>query len=320
MSLALGLLAGQPVAVAQQPVKAARIGVLRPAPDDHDFRRNFDGFRQVLRESGYFEGTNLAFEFRVRPGSPQEILALAEELVRLKVDVLLAIAPGALHAAAKATTSIPIVAYDLETDPIAAGYAATLAQPGGNVTGVFLDFPELSGKWLQLLKEAVPKLSRVAMLWDPATGPSHVKAAEAAARSLRLQLRPLEARSPEDFEGAFRAAAKERAGAMLVLGSPILNSFRKQIADLAAKQRLPAIMPFPDFAGDGGLMAYGPDLPSLYRQAGAIAVKILRGEKPGDIPLERPTRFRFAVNLKTAKALGLRLPPSILVRADLVIQ
>jgi len=307
-------------AAAQQAAKAARIGVLRPAPDDRDFRRNFDGFRQALREGGYVEGTNLAVEYRVRPGSPQEILALAEDLVRLKVDVLLAFSPAALHAAAKATTSIPIVAFDLETDPIAAGYAVTLASPGGNVTGVFLDFPELSGKWLELLKEAVPKVSRVAVLWDPATGPVQVKAAEAAARSLRLQLRPLEARSPDDFEGAFRAAARERAGAVLVLGGPVFYSARKQIADLAAKHRLPAIMPFPDFAGDGGLMAYGPDLTSLYRQAGTIAVKILKGRKPGDLPVERPTRFQFAVNLRTAKALGLKLPPSILVRADQMIQ
>jgi putative ABC transport system substrate-binding protein len=192
---------------AQQPAKAVRIGVLRPAPDDRDFRRNFDGFRQVLRESGYVEGTNLALEYRVRPGTPQEILALAEELVRLKVDVLLAIAPAALHAAARATRGIPIVAYDLETDPIAAGYVATLASPGGNVTGIFLDFPELSGKWLELLKEAVPKVSRVAMLWDPATGLAHVKGAEAPARALRLQLRSLEARSTEDLEAAFRSAA-----------------------------------------------------------------------------------------------------------------
>lgn len=258
----MSILAWVPTAEAQRPPKAARIGVLRPAPDDRDFRRIFDGFRQALREGGYVEGTNLTLEYRVRPGSPQEILALAEELVRLKVDVLVAIAPAALHAAAKTTTSIPIVAYDLETDPIAAGYVATLPSPGGNVTGIFLDFPELSGKWLQLLKEAVPKVSRVAMLWDPATGPAHVKAAEAAARALRLQLRPLEAWRSDDLEGASRAAARERVGAMLVLGSPVFFSARKQIADLALKHRLPAIMPFPAFAEGGGLMwATGPISP-----------------------------------------------------------
>ena len=212
------------------------------------------------------------------------------------------------------------MAYDLETDPIAAGYVAMLASPGGNVTGVFLDFPELSGKWLELLKEAVPRLTRVAVLWDPATGPAQMKAAEVAARSLRLRLQPLEARSPDDFDGAFRAAARDRAQGMLVLGSPVFNSARKPIADLAAKYRLPAIMPFPDFAADGGLIAYGPDITSLYRQVGTIAVKVLKGTKPGDLPVERPTRFQFTLNLKTAKALGLKLPPSILVRADQVIQ
>ncbi len=318
--LILAVLWAAAVAEAQQAAKTARIGVLRPAPDDQVFRQYFEGFRQALREGGYVEGKTLVFEYRVRPGSPDQLLALADALVRLKVDIIVAISAAGLNAAAKATTSIPIVAVDLETDPIAAGFVVMLAQPGGNITGVFLDFPEMSGKWLELLKEAVPKVSRVAVLWDPATGPVQVKAAEAAARSLRLQLRPLEARSPDDFEGAFRAAAKERARAMLVLSSPVFNSARKQIADLAAKHRLPAIMPFPGFADDGGLMAFGPDLLSLYRQGGTIAVKILKGAKPGDIPVEGPTRFHFAVNLRTAKALGLKLPQSILVRADQMIQ
>jgi putative ABC transport system substrate-binding protein len=308
------------VEAAQQPAKAARIGVLRPAPDNSVFRRDFEGFRQVLRESGYAEGANLALEYRVRPGSPEELQALAEELVRLKVDVIVAIATAGVAAAAKATTGVPIVAVDLETDPLAAGYVATLARPGGNVTGLFLDFPELSGKWLELLKEAVPRLTRVAVLWDPATGPAQAKAAEAAARSLRLQLQSLEARTPSDFEGAFHAAAKARAGAMLALSSPVFNSARRQLADLALKHRLPAILPFPGFAEDGGLMAYGPHLLDMFRQAGAIVVKVLKGTPPGDLPVERPTRFQFVVNLKTAKAFGLTIPPSILVRADQVIQ
>ena len=311
--------AALPAVAGQQPAKA-RVGVLRPAPDNPVFRRDFEGFRQALREGGYVEGTNLALEYRVRPGNPGELQALAEELVRLKVHVILAIATAGLNATAKATTSVPIVAADLETDPLAAGYVATLARPGGNITGVFLDFPELSGKWLELLKEAVPRLTRVAVLWDPATAPTQPKAAEVAARSLRLRLQPLEARTPGDFEGAFRAAGKERAGAMLVLSSPVFNSARKHLADLASKRRLPAIMPFPGFAEDGGLMAYGPDLLGMYRQAGAIVVKVLKGTPPGDIPVDRPTRFQFVVNLKTARALGLTIPPSVLVRADQVIQ
>ncbi len=318
--LALATVVTPQVSHAQQPAKAARIGILRPAEDNPSFRRSFDGFRRVVRENGYVEGTNLALEYRVRPGSPDDLLALAEELVRLKVDLIVAVAPAGLNAAAKATTSVPIVAVDLETDPIAAGFVVTLARPGGNITGLFLDFPELSGKWLQLLKETVPRASRVALLWDPATGPAQVKAAEAAARSLRVQLQPLEARSPNEYEAAFRSASKDRAGALLVLSSPVFSSSRKQIADLAARNRLPAIMPFPGFAEDGGLLAYGPDLPGMYRQAGAIALKVLKGTPPGDIPLERPTRFQLSVNLRTAKALGLTIPQSILIRADQVIQ
>ena len=318
--LAVVVPAAPPALAGQQPAKAARIGILRPAPDNPVFRRDFEGLRQVLRENGYVEGVNLGLEYRVRPGSPDELLALADELVRLKVELILAIAPAGLNAAAKATTGVPIVALDLETDPIAAGFVVTLAGPGGNITGVFLDFPELSGKWLEMLNETVPRASRVALLWDPATGPAHVRAAEAAARSLRLKLQPLEARGPGDFDGAFRSALKERAGAMLVLSSPVFNSSRKQIADLAARNRLPAIMPFPGFAEDGGLLAYGPHLFSLFRQVGAIVVKVLKGTRPGDIPVERPTRFQLSVNLRTAKALGLTVPQSILIRADQVIQ
>ena len=318
--LALGIWVVPPGVAAQQPAKSARVGVLRPAPDNPVFQRDFEGFRQVLRESGYVEGKNLALEYRVRPGSSEEIHALAGELVRLKVDAVLAISPVGVAAAAKATTTLPIVAVDLETDPMAAALVASLARPGGNITGLFLDFPELSGKWLEMLKEVVPRLSRVAMLWDPATGPAQVKAAEAAARVLRLQLQALEARSPSDFETAFRSATKERAGAVLVLSSPVFNSSRKQIADLATRNRLPAITPFPGFAVDGGLLGYGPDLLSMFRQAGAIMVKVLKGTRPGDLPVERPTRFQLIANLKTAKALGLTLPQSILIRADHVIQ
>ena len=320
IALSLGILAAPLAADAQQRGKVYRVGILRPAPDNPVFRRDFEGFRQILRENGYVEGANLAIEYRVRAGGPDELLALAGELVRLKVDVILAIAPAGVAATAKATTSVPIVALDLETDPVAAAFVAGLARPGGNITGVFLDFPELAGKWLELLKEAVPKVSRVAMLWDPATGPTQVRAAEAAARALRLQLQLLEARSASEYEAAFRSATKDRARALLVLSSPVFNSSRKQIAELAAKNRLPAIMPFPGFAEDGGLLAYGPHLLSLFRQAGAIVVKVLKGTPPGHIPVERPTRFALIVNLKTAKTLGLTIPQSILIRADEVIE
>jgi putative tryptophan/tyrosine transport system substrate-binding protein len=318
--LTLGVLAARRPLEAQPAAKAVRIGVLRPAPDDPVFRHNFHPFRQMLREKGFLEGSNLTIEYRVRAGSPEEILALAGELVRLNVDAILAISPAGVNAAARATTSIPIVAVDLETDPKAAGFAASLARPGGNITGLFLDFPELGGKWIELLKEVVPRLGRVAVLWDPATGPSLLKGAEVAAQALKVQPLPLEARGPDDFAGVFRSAATERAGAMLVLSSPVFNSARKRIAELAAKHHIPALMPFTGFAEDGGLMAYGPHVTYMFRQAGGVMAKVLKGTRPGDLPIERPARFELVVNLRTAKALGLTIPPSVLVRADQVIE
>ena len=319
--LALIALGAAPFVARAQPAgKMWRIGVLRPGPDDAVWRENFDPFRQALRERGFTEGTNLAFEFRVRPGTREEILAFATDLVRARMDAILAISPAGVSAAAKATSSIPIVAVDLESDPTAGGFAATLARPGGNVTGLFLDFPEMGGKWIQLLKEAVPKLARVAVLWDPATGPNLLKGADAAGSSMRVQLLRQEVRSPADFAGAFQAAAKQKAEALLVLSSPVFNSARKEIAALALQHRLPAIMPFPNFADDGGLMAYGPHLTSMFRQAGGVMVKVLQGARPGEIPIERPTRFELVINMKIAKALGITLPQSLRLRADRVIE
>lgn len=300
--------------------RAVRIGVLRPAPDDAVFRANYDPFRHALRESGFLEGGNLTIEYRVRAGGPEEILALAHELARPDMDAILAIAPAALRAAARATQSIPIVAVDLETDPVGAGFATSLARPGRNITGLFLDFPELSGKWIELLKEVVPRLGRVGVLWDPATGPALLKGAEAAARTLRVQLVPLEARRPDEFAQAFDSALAARAEALLVLSSPVFNSARARIVALAERHRMPASMPFAGFAEDGGLMSYGPHLTTMFRQAGGIMVKVQRGARPGEIPIERPTRFELVVNMKTARALGLAIPPSIIVRADRVIE
>jgi putative ABC transport system substrate-binding protein len=303
-----------------QTAKAARIGVLRPAPDDPVFRQTFEPFRQTLRRSGFSEGTNLSIEWRVRAGSTEEINALAGELVRLHVNAIFAIAPAGVSAAARATKSIPIVAVDLETDPKEAGLIGSLARPGGNVTGLFLDFPDLGGKWLELLREAVPGLARVAVLWDPATGPSLLKGAETAASVLKVQMVVLEARAPRDFAAAFESAGRDRARALLVLGSPVFNSARKQLAELAAKHRLPAIMPFGGFADDGGLMAYGPDLATMFQQAGGVMAKVLGRTPPGVIPIERPARFELIVNLRTAKALKLTIPNSLLLRADRVIE
>ena len=222
-------------------------------------------------------------------------------------------------AAAKATASIPIVAVDLESDPIGQKFAASLARPGGNVTGVFLDFPELSGKWLQLLKEVMPKLERAAVLFDPAIGSYLLEGAEAGGAAMQVRIHRIPARGPADFPAAFEAAEHWKAQAVLALSSPVFNSARKQIAALAQKHRLPAVMPFPQFADDGGLMAYGPQLTSLFRQAAGIMAKVLLGSRPADISIERPTKFELVMNQRTARALGLHLPPSLLLRADRLV-
>ena len=316
--VALG--AGPLAAQVKQVGKVWRVGVLRPAPDDAVFRENFAPFGPALRESGFTEGTNLAFEYRVRPATAEELLALANDLVRAKVDAILAIATSGVTAAAKATTTIPIVAVDLESDPIAQKLAASLARPGGNVTGMFLDFPQLSGKWIELLQGAIPKLARAAVFWDPASGPYLIKGAEAAGVSMSVRIFQHEVREPAEFERAFQSAESQKTQAVLVLSSPAFSSARKQIASLALKYRQPAIMPFPNFADAGGLMGYGPHLTSMFRQAGGVMAKVLQGVRPADIPIERPTRFELAINMKTAKALGVKFSQSVLVRADRVIE
>lgn len=307
-------------AEAQRAGKAWRIGVLRPAPDDAVFRQNFDPFLQALREHRFAEGANLAFEYRVQAANAQEMLALANDLVRAGVSAILAIAPAGVSAAARATASTPIVAVDLESDPIAEGFAASLGKPRRNITGVFMDFPDLSAKWIQLLKEAVPRLTRAAVLWDPATGTNLLRGAEAAGPSLGVQVVRVEARGPADLASAFESAAAQKSQAVLALSSPVFNSARKRIAELAAARRLATLMPFPGFAEDGGLMAHGPHLGGLFRQAGLVMAKVLQGASPAQIPIERPARFELVVNLKTAKALGITIPSSTLLRADRVIE
>lgn len=316
---ALAVLAA-PLAVTAQSDKGLRIGVLRPAPDGPVFRQLFEPFKQALRERGFVEGTNLTIELRVRPGSAAEMLALARELVHLNMDTILAVSPAGVTAAAQATQSIPIVAIDLESDLKAAGFAVSLSRPTGNVTGLFLDLPELSGKWIELLKEVVPNLAKVAVVADRATGRFFRDELEATTRALRVQLLSLEVGAPEDLPGAFQSAARQRAGGLLVLPSPVVNSARKQIAELASKHKMPAIMPFPGFAEDGGLIAYGPDILAMYGQAGAVVARVLRGAQPREIPIERPTRFELILNLRTAKAFGLKIPSSLLLRADRVIE
>lgn len=319
--MAAGLIV-PPLGAGAQPsaAKTVRVGVLRAAPDAVIFRQGFELFRQVLRENGFAEGANLTIEYRVRAGTAEEISALAVELARPRMDAIVAIGPAAVRAAAGATKSVPIVAVDLESDPMAEGLVTSLARPGGNLTGLFLDFPELSGKWIELLREMVPRLSRIAVVWDPATPPNLLRGAEAAAGTVRVEIFPVEARAPEEIAPAFRSAIDKRAGGILVLSSPLFYSARAQIVAMAARHRVPTIMPFPEFAEDGGLMAFGPSVPSMYRQAGEVMVKVLRGRRPGDIPIERPARFELIVNRKTATSLGLTVPPSVLLRADRVME
>jgi putative ABC transport system substrate-binding protein len=319
VGLALWSLAAQPAAAAQQAAKVPRVGILFPGPTAATTTR-FAAFVEGLRAMGYVQGQHFTLESRVAEEKPERLPALAADLVRLPVDVVLAVSPVAVQAARAATTTIPIVALDLETDPVASGLIASFARPGGNITGIFFDFPDFSGKWLELLKEAVPRLSRVAVFWDPATGPVQVKAAETAAKSLRLQLQIVEVRSPAGFEEAFRSARQARPGGALLLSSPVTGLNLKPLGDLALRNRLPAITLYPEFAHVGGLIAYGLNSHELFRQGARLAGKVLQGAKPAELPAERPTRFELVVNLMTAKALGLTLPPSIMVRATQVIE
>lgn len=322
MAAMMSGLATAPLAARAQPlaVKVVKLGVLRAAPDDGPFRQYFEGFRQALRGSGLVEGKNLKIEYRVRAGSAADVAEVAAELVLLHMDVIGAFGSPAVRAAAGATRSTAIVALDLESDPVAEGFVTGLAYPGGNVTGLFLDLPELSGKWIEYLREIVPRLSRIAVVWDPSTPSNLFRGAEAAARTAGVEVFSLEARVPGDFAGVFRSATSRRAGAMIVLPSPVTSSARGQIIEMESKQRVPTIMPFAEFAEEGGLIAYGPDVAGMYRQAAGVMTRVLRGHPPADIPIERPARFTLIVNRKTAASLGLTVPRSLLARADKVVE
>ena len=314
--LTLGLTLAPLVAEAQAG-KLARIGFLStPAPAPYQ-----EGFLQGLRELGYVDGQNVVVERRSAYGEYDRLPALAAELVRLKVDVLVVTAtPGAL-AAKNATKTIPIVMVGIG-DPLTTGIVGSLARPGGNLTGLSLQNPELSGKRVQLLKETLPRVSRVAVLLNP-TNPIHTvfwRATQDAAAMLGVQVTSLEVRTAGDFERAYESATAERAGALIVLDDPLSVSERRRIIDLAASHRLPTMYGFREFVEAGGLMSYGPNLRDHYRRAARYVDKILKGAKAGDLPVEQPTLFELAINLKTAKALGLTIPQSLLGRADQVIQ
>ena len=277
-------------------------------------------FEQRLRELGFVEGQNLIVEFRTAEGRAERLPTLARDLVRLKADVILAPTAPAVHAVKQATGTIPIVTIATDYDPIAAGFGASLSRPGGNVTGLFLRQLELTAKQLGLLKDALPQVSRVAVLSDEFSA-DQLRTAEAAARSLHVQLEPFELRNaPYDFEGALRAAVEARAGALLALAFPLMYRDRDHVAALALKRRLPGMFPFRENVEAGGLMAYGANLSEMYRNAATYTGKILKGANPVDLPMEQPTKFELVINLKTAKAIGLTVPPALLSRADEVIE
>jgi putative ABC transport system substrate-binding protein len=320
--LALAFLVAPLAAAAPRPVKVPRIGVLNPraAPAVPVPPAPLDGFRQGLRELGYVEGQNIVMEYRWGEGKEDRLRDFAAELVQRKVNVILAVGSTAVRGARNATRTLPIVAVDMETDPVASGLAASLARPGENITGLFLDLPELTGKWLELLREAIPDIARVAVLWDSATDPVPLRAMEVTAQSLRVPLQILEVRGPHEFEDAFGAATRGHAGALTVLQSPILGDHSTRIANLAVTSRLPAIAMFRQFPKAGGLMSYGPNLFELFRRAAAYVDKILKGAKPGDLPVERPMKFELVINLKTAQELGINLPPLLLFQATDVLR
>ncbi len=320
-TLALGLLAAPLAAEAQPPAKVSRIGVLFGGSASTNAHLA-EALRQGLSAAGYEDGRSILIEFRYADGKVDRFPDLAAELVRLKVDVIVAPTTPAALAAQKATATIPIITVSV-ADPVASGLVTSLGRPGGNVTGLtLLPGPEIIGKYLELLKEAVPKVSRVAVLWNPGTQahPLLLKEAERPARLLKLVLRPVEARGPGEIEGAFERAAREGAGALVVLPDPSFFSERVRIAALAGKSGLPAMYGVREHVEAGGLMAYATSLPDLFRRAAVYVDKILKGAKPADLPVEQPTRFELVINLKTAKALGLTIPQSVLIRADEVIQ
>ena len=314
--VAFGLATGSLAALAQQPGRLPRIGVLWPISDNPEL----EAFRQGLRELGYVEQQNIVLEYRHARGKDEALLGLAAELVGLNVDIILTYGVTATKAARQATTTIPIVSGSM-SDPVAAGLAQSLARPGGNVTGLTSRSPTLSAKRLELIKEVVPGLSRVAVLSTPApTAQLGLEETKVAARSLGLSLLVQQVQEPNELEGAFSEMTKARAGALLMLADFLFNRHLRRLVDLAAEHRLPVAYVSKDFVEGGGLMCYGPDWPDQFRRAAGYVDKILKGAKPADLAIEGPRKFELVVNLKTAKALGLTIPQSVLLRADEVIQ
>jgi putative ABC transport system substrate-binding protein len=307
---------------AQQPARyrIGHLAIAAPTDTPPPPPANWDAFVQGLREAGYMDGRNIAFEHRSAHNRPELFSKLALELANLKVDVIFARGTWALAAAKNATRTIPIVGLDLEIDPVEAGLVASIARPGGNITGLFLDLSELSGKHLQFLREIIPGTSRVAVLGNSDINAPQIRELERVAQSLAVQTRAVDVKNATDLDGAVDTAKNWRADALIVLSNPLSLAYRTQIAALAAKAGLPTIHLYRAHVGAGGLISYGPDLPDMFRRCGGYVGRILGGTKPADLPIERPARFELVINLKTAKALGLAIPDQLLALADEVIE
>ena len=320
VALGAGALAWARAVRAQAPPAVRRIGLLSGFSPSA-YAASYQAFRLGLRDLGWVEGKSISIEYRYAEGRHDRLPDLAADLVRLKVDVIVTTATSDTLAAQKATRAIPIVMV-AGGDPVASGLVESLARPGGNVTGLSQMLQALGGKRLELLKEMIPKLSRVAVLWNPqsASATLNWKEHQQPAQQLGIQLQSLEVRSPNELDKAFEAATRARAGALAILPDPVISTNLRQIVDFAAKSRLPSIYQSSEFADAGGLVTYGPDRADLFRRAATYVDKILKGAKPGDLPVEQPTRLELVVNLKTAKALGLTMPPEIMLRATRVIE
>ena len=281
---------------------------------------NSEGFFRGLRDAGYTDGQNVRIDARFHGTTIERLDEAVRELVALKCNVIFASNPYAIQAVTKTTKTIPIVGVDLESDPVASGLVNSVARPGGNFTGFFLDIPELGGKQIELLMEAVPAVSRLAVLWDATIGEIQFRATETAPRPAGIMLQSLPIRRQQDINETIQQAVRDQANGLVVLSSPLIYQHRSQIGSIALNARLPTISLFNTFPKEGGLMAYGPDFPAIYTQAAGYVARVLAGANPGELPIQRPTKFELVINLKVAKALGLTMPASLIARADEVIE
>ena len=313
-----GAAAAWPLTARAQRPKIPKVGFLYPGPSTVATTR-IDAFLGGLRTAGYRVPEDVEFISLFADGDPTRLAPMAIELIDKNVDVIVAVSTPAALAARAATVTTPIVAFDLETDPVATGMIASLARPGGNITGLFFDFPEFRTKLLQLLKEVVPNLSKIAVLWDPNSDAAQLRSIEVVAEAIKLKLEKLEARNAAELNQVFDTAKRAEVDAAIILSSPFIGANAKLVAELTSSHRLPAVTLFSEFTRNGGLMSYGPNILDICRRVGGIAGKVLHGSKPADLPVELTTNFELFVNLKTAKALGLIIPPSVFARADEVI-